>query len=110
VSEVELDHHAAMTGPDLIEFVDHKLFPYLAAFKHSADHAQVQAGGGGSATKKRRSLHAPPFPMKKYLLLLLTVWTTLSDSDDISVTSNTVKELHHSYKHNNGVVAKQFKA
>jgi len=41
VSEVELDHHAAMTGPDLIEFVDHKLFPYLAAFKHSADHAQT---------------------------------------------------------------------
>jgi len=41
VSEVELDHHKAMTGSDLIEFVDHKLFPYLAAFKHSADHAQT---------------------------------------------------------------------
>jgi len=51
--------------------------------------------------KKRRSLHAPPFPMKKSSLLLLTVRTTLSDSDDISVTSNTVKELH-SYKHNGG--------
>jgi len=37
----KLDHHVAMTGTDLIEFVDHKLFPYLAAFKHSADHAQT---------------------------------------------------------------------
>lgn len=30
---VELDHHKAMTGPDLIQFVDYKLFPYLAKFK-----------------------------------------------------------------------------
>lgn len=31
-----LDHHKAMTGPDLIQFVDQKLFPYLAGFKVSA--------------------------------------------------------------------------
>jgi type I restriction enzyme M protein len=37
----KLDHHKAMTGPDLVQFVDSKLFPYLAAFKHSADHAQT---------------------------------------------------------------------
>ena len=37
----KLDHHIAMTGPDLIDFVDHKLWPYLAAFKHSADHPQT---------------------------------------------------------------------
>jgi len=30
---VELDHHKAMTGPDLVQFVDLKLFPYLASFK-----------------------------------------------------------------------------
>jgi len=29
----KLDHHKAMTGPDLVQFVDHKLFPYLANFK-----------------------------------------------------------------------------
>lgn len=29
----ELDHQKAMTGPDLVQFVDHKLFPYLANFK-----------------------------------------------------------------------------
>ncbi len=33
---VELDHHKAMTGPDLVQFVDLKLFPYLASFKQKA--------------------------------------------------------------------------
>ena len=37
----QLDHHRAMTGPDLIEFVDHHLFPYLAGFKQSADSYQT---------------------------------------------------------------------
>jgi len=37
----QLDHHTALTGPDLIEFVDLKLFPYLAKFKQNADHAQT---------------------------------------------------------------------
>jgi len=32
----ELDHHKAMTGPDLVQFVDLKLFPYLASFKEKA--------------------------------------------------------------------------
>lgn len=32
----KLDHHAAMTGPDLVQFVDGKLFPYLASFKQKA--------------------------------------------------------------------------
>jgi type I restriction enzyme M protein len=37
----KLDHHTAMTGPDLVEFVDSKLFPYLAGFKQTADNAQT---------------------------------------------------------------------
>lgn len=32
----ELDHHIAMTGPDLIDFVNNELFPYLAGFKLKA--------------------------------------------------------------------------
>jgi len=32
----KLDHHKAMTGPDLVKFVDLKLFPYLASFKQKA--------------------------------------------------------------------------
>lgn len=37
----KLDHHIAMTGPDLIEFVDGKLYPYLSKFKLSADNPQT---------------------------------------------------------------------
>ncbi|MFD1615738.1 class I SAM-dependent DNA methyltransferase [Gelatiniphilus marinus] len=36
---LEVDHHAALTGPDLVAFVDGKLFPYLAKFKQEADSA-----------------------------------------------------------------------
>ncbi|GJM32385.1 MAG: DNA methyltransferase [Saprospiraceae bacterium] len=37
----ELDHHQALTGPDLVQFVDTKLFPYLAGFKQRADNPQT---------------------------------------------------------------------
>lgn len=37
----EPDHHQAMTGPDLVQFVDGQLFPYLASFKQKADNAQT---------------------------------------------------------------------
>ena len=40
-SDGKLDHQVAMTGPDLVQFVDAKLFPYLAAFKQKADNAQT---------------------------------------------------------------------
>ncbi len=33
----KLDHHKALTGDDLKDFVDHKLFPYLKKFKTSAE-------------------------------------------------------------------------
>ena len=37
----ELDHHVALTGPDLVKFVDEKLFPYLSQFKQKADSPQT---------------------------------------------------------------------
>lgn len=37
----KLDIHKAMTGPDLVAFVDLKLFPYLAGFKLKADNPQT---------------------------------------------------------------------
>ena len=37
----KLDHHKAMTGPDLVQFVDSKLFPYLAKFKQEAESANT---------------------------------------------------------------------
>lgn len=36
-----LDHNKAMTGPDLVEFVDKSLFPYLRAFKQRATGPQT---------------------------------------------------------------------
>jgi len=37
----KLDHHKAMTGDDLIDFVNVELFPYLKKFKTTADHADT---------------------------------------------------------------------
>jgi len=37
----ELDHHKAMTGPDLVQFVDGQLFPYLSKFKETADNPKT---------------------------------------------------------------------
>lgn len=37
----KLDHHKALTGDDLKEFVDHELFPYLRKFKTSAESADT---------------------------------------------------------------------
>ena len=37
----KVDHHVALTGPDLVEFVDQKLFPYLSNFKYQADNPQT---------------------------------------------------------------------
>ncbi|WP_237701156.1 N-6 DNA methylase [Maribacter sp. HTCC2170] len=37
----KLDYHKAMTGPDLVQFVDRKLFPYLAEFKQKADNPKT---------------------------------------------------------------------
>ena len=39
--EGKLDHHKALSGTDLVQFVDMKLFPYLAKFKQTANHAQT---------------------------------------------------------------------
>lgn len=38
---VELDHHKALTGDDLTDFVNNQLFPYLKKFKTSAESADT---------------------------------------------------------------------
>lgn len=40
-SEGKLDHHKALTGDDLADFVNIQLFPYLKKFKVSADSADT---------------------------------------------------------------------
>jgi len=37
----KIDHHKALSGDDLKDFVDHKLFPYLKKFKADADSADT---------------------------------------------------------------------
>lgn len=37
----KIDHHKALTGDDLKDFVDHKLFPYLKKFKATAESADT---------------------------------------------------------------------
>tara|TARA_B100000886_G_scaffold131602_1_gene88745 strand:+ start:391 stop:1845 length:1455 start_codon:yes stop_codon:yes gene_type:complete len=37
----KVDRHVALTGPDLVDFVDQKLFPYLSNFKYQADNPQT---------------------------------------------------------------------
>ena len=37
----KLDYHVALTGDDLTDFVNNKLFPYLKKFKQSADSADT---------------------------------------------------------------------
>jgi len=37
----KLDHNKALSGDDLRDFVDHKLFPYLKKFKVDAEHAET---------------------------------------------------------------------
>ena len=32
----KVDHHVVLSGPDLVQFVDSKLFPYLASFKEKS--------------------------------------------------------------------------
>ena len=40
-SDGTLDHQVALTGPDLVNFVDQKLFPYLASFKEKTDNPKT---------------------------------------------------------------------
>lgn len=37
----KLDHHKALTGDDLTDFVNHKLFPYFKKFKVDAEHPDI---------------------------------------------------------------------
>jgi type I restriction enzyme M protein len=52
----KLDHHKALSGDDLKDFVDHKLFPYLKKFKvdaESADTIEYKIGEIFSELKNR---------------------------------------------------------
>ena len=50
-----LDHNRALTGDDLREFVDGKLFPYLKAFKQRASDARWPRAAAGRRSVRRAS-------------------------------------------------------
>jgi type I restriction enzyme M protein len=55
-SKVEIDHHSALTGDDLADFVNVELFPYLKKFKKdavSADTIEYKIGEIFSELKNR---------------------------------------------------------
>lgn len=40
-SDGKIDHQEALSGDDLIDFVNAKLFPYLKQFRHDAEHSET---------------------------------------------------------------------
>ena len=71
----EIDHKAAMTGDDLSDFVNLKLFPYLKNFKATAatpDTLEYKIGEIFSELKNKRNeishgatLHPAPHPKRQ---------------------------------------------
>ncbi|KKQ93321.1 MAG: type I restriction modification enzyme M chain [candidate division CPR2 bacterium GW2011_GWC2_39_10] len=56
----KLDHHKALTGEDLIDFVGHELFPYLRKFKQEANETSdtIQYKIGEIFTEIRNKVHS----------------------------------------------------
>ena len=67
----ELDHHVALTGNDLVEFVDRKLFPYLAAFKQNTDNPQTLEYKVGEIFSERSEEHTSELQSRRNLVCRL---------------------------------------
>lgn len=87
--EGKLDHHVAMTGPDLVEFVDRQLFPYLAGFKQRADSPQTIEYKIGEIFSELKNKIQSGYNLREIL----------EYADELSFRSNTQKhELSHLYE------------
>jgi len=88
-AEGKLDHHIALTGPDLVQFVDGKLFPYLAAFKQKADSAQTIEYKIGEIFSELKNKIQSGYNLREIL----------EYADELPFRSNTDKhELSHLYE------------
>ncbi|HMQ87041.1 MAG TPA: N-6 DNA methylase [Flavilitoribacter sp.] len=88
-SVVELDHHQAMTGPDLVQFVDGRLFPYLAGFKQRAESPQTIEYKIGEIFSELKNKIQSGYNLREILEM----------ADDLSFRSTTDKhELSHLYE------------
>ena len=85
----EVDHHKALTGDDLNEFVNGKLFPYLAKFKTAAESSDtIEYKIGRSSAKSRTGLQSG-YNLREVLNLV----------DELRFQTSTEKhEMSHLYE------------
>ena len=85
----KLNDHIAMTGTDLVQFVDAKLFPYLASFKQKADNAQTIEYKIGEIFSELRNKIQSGYNLREILCY----------ADELPFRSSTDKhELSHLYE------------
>src|SRR5690606_15545415 len=85
----KIDHHAALTGPDLVQFVDHKLFPYLSGVKLKADNAQTIEYKIGEIFSELKNKIQSGYNLREIIELV----------DELKFRSQTEKhELSHLYE------------
>ncbi|OHB61760.1 MAG: type I restriction endonuclease subunit M [Planctomycetes bacterium RBG_13_46_10] len=87
--EGRIDHHKALTGDDLKDFVDHKLFPYLKKFKTSAESATTIEYKIGEIFSELKNKIQSGYTMREVVNLV----------DELRFRSNTEKhEMSHLYE------------
>ncbi|HAD97745.1 MAG TPA: type I restriction endonuclease subunit M [Cryomorphaceae bacterium] len=85
----EIDHHTALTGPDLVEFVDNQLWPYLAGFKQKADNPQTIEYKIGEIFSELKNKIQSGYNLREILEM----------ADELNFQSTTDKhELSHLYE------------
>jgi len=85
----KIDHQKALTGDDLKDFVDHKLFPYLKKFKTSAESATTIEYKIGEIFSELKNKIQSGYTMREVINLV----------DELRFRSNTEKhEMSHLYE------------
>ncbi|MDO8804938.1 MAG: N-6 DNA methylase [Elusimicrobiota bacterium] len=85
----KIDHHKALTGDDLKDFVDHKLFPYLKKFKTDAESADTIEYKIGEIFSELKNKIQSGYNMREVINLI----------DELRFRSHTEKhEMSHLYE------------
>lgn len=85
----KLDHHAALTGDDVKDFVDHQLFPYFKKFKVSAESPETIEYKIGEIFNELKNKIQSGYNLREVLNLV----------DDLRFQSKTEKhEMSHLYE------------
>ncbi|MHA1744662.1 MAG: type I restriction-modification system subunit M N-terminal domain-containing protein, partial [Promethearchaeota archaeon] len=85
----KLDHHKALTGDDLVDFVNQKLFPYLKKFKINAENPDTIEYKIGEIFSELKNRIQSGYTLREVLNLI----------DDLRFGSQTEKhEMSHLYE------------